>query len=419
MQVLTPTGYVDPATLADGAELCAFDATTGAPIVNTVENIDFVDYAEWCRWWQLEDTVPEFTWYRINGGTLLFREQSIWRNGTNVCHVRDLVIGDVIYDDHDHDVTITSIDAVEDRTINWYRFDVSGDHSYIVDGITVHNASRFWVGGTGTWDSSTTTHWASTTGGTGGQSVPGSADTATLDGSSGGGTVTMNFGGTVTIQSLTMGAFTGTWDNSVNNNNFTLSTAFTGSGTATRTFKMGSATYNLTGTAGAVFNFNLVTGLTLTAGSETWAIGGVAQGGRSLITPSAAASFGNLTINSGAGLVQLNNQGATTFAAITINSGVTLYSNTGTVNATSLTVTGTAASPCLIEGGTQGTQSTFSVTSGTQTLKWAGIRDVVFTGGATFVGSDCFDLGHNSGITITPPAGLAPAPMVVRAGAPY
>ena len=55
-------------------------------------------------------------------------------------------------------------------------------------------ASRFWVGGTGTWDASDTTHWATASNGAGGASVPGSSDAVTFDASSGGGTVT-NLGG--------------------------------------------------------------------------------------------------------------------------------------------------------------------------------------------------------------------------------
>jgi hypothetical protein len=46
-------------------------------------------------------------------------------------------------------------------------------------------ASRFWVGGTGTWSASNTTNWAGTSGGAGGQSVPGVADTVTFDANSG------------------------------------------------------------------------------------------------------------------------------------------------------------------------------------------------------------------------------------------
>jgi hypothetical protein len=53
-------------------------------------------------------------------------------------------------------------------------------------------ANRFWVGGTGTWDAADTTHWAATSGGAGGQSVPGAGDAVTFDGASGGGTVTVN-----------------------------------------------------------------------------------------------------------------------------------------------------------------------------------------------------------------------------------
>jgi hypothetical protein len=55
-------------------------------------------------------------------------------------------------------------------------------------------AARFWVGGAGTWDNASTTHWASSSGGASGASAPTSADTATFDVNSG-----LNTGGTVTI----------------------------------------------------------------------------------------------------------------------------------------------------------------------------------------------------------------------------
>jgi hypothetical protein len=74
-------------------------------------------------------------------------------------------------------------------------------------------ASRFWVGGTGTWDNSDTTHWAASTGGAGGESVPGSSDTATFDASSGGGTITLNY--SPSVVSITGGAHTGTFDTGV------------------------------------------------------------------------------------------------------------------------------------------------------------------------------------------------------------
>ncbi len=126
-------------------------------------------------------------------------------------------------------------------------------------------ASRFWVGGTGTWDNSTTTHWAATSGGAGGQSVPGSSDTVTFDASSGGGTVTPNYNMTVT--SITMGAFTGTLDFSANNNSPTMGT-FSGAGTGTRTLNMGSGTWNLT-TVGTTWDMSTTTNLTFNAGTST------------------------------------------------------------------------------------------------------------------------------------------------------
>jgi hypothetical protein len=132
-------------------------------------------------------------------------------------------------------------------------------------------ASRFWVGGTGTWDASDTTHWSATDGGGSGASVPGSADTVTLNGNSGGGTVTVNT--TVTVQSITCGAFTGTLDFSANNNNVTLSAsaAFSGSGSGVRTINLGNGTWSLTTTTAGVtpFSLNVTTNLTFSANSST------------------------------------------------------------------------------------------------------------------------------------------------------
>lgn len=42
-------------------------------------------------------------------------------------------------------------------------------------------ANRYWIGGTGTWDSSSTTHWSASSGGLGGASVPGASDDVFID----------------------------------------------------------------------------------------------------------------------------------------------------------------------------------------------------------------------------------------------
>lgn len=58
-------------------------------------------------------------------------------------------------------------------------------------------ASRYWVGGAGTWDGTSTTHWSATSGGAGGASVPTSADDVFFDANSGSGV--LNCAGDVDI----------------------------------------------------------------------------------------------------------------------------------------------------------------------------------------------------------------------------
>ena len=52
----------------------------------------------------------------------------------------------------------------------------------------------YWVGGAGTWDLTTTTNWAATSGGTGGAGVPANTTAVIFDNNSGTGTVTINGG---------------------------------------------------------------------------------------------------------------------------------------------------------------------------------------------------------------------------------
>lgn len=75
-------------------------------------------------------------------------------------------------------------------------------------------ANRYWVGGTGTWDSSSTTNWSASSGGAGGASVPGNADSVFFDGNSGTGNCThLNYSGN-SIGPLNFTGYTGTFTNS-------------------------------------------------------------------------------------------------------------------------------------------------------------------------------------------------------------
>jgi len=69
-------------------------------------------------------------------------------------------------------------------------------------------ADRYWRGGTGTWNSTNTTNWSATNGGTGGASVPTSADNVFFTSLSGGGTCSIS--GTVNARDMNMTGYTGT-----------------------------------------------------------------------------------------------------------------------------------------------------------------------------------------------------------------
>jgi hypothetical protein len=56
-------------------------------------------------------------------------------------------------------------------------------------------ATRYWVGGTGTWDPSSTTNWATTSGGSGGASAPTSSDDVIFDANSGTGSAVVTCNG--------------------------------------------------------------------------------------------------------------------------------------------------------------------------------------------------------------------------------
>lgn len=72
-------------------------------------------------------------------------------------------------------------------------------------------ATYYWVGGTGNWDATTTTNWATSSGGTGGAGVPTSADDVVFDGNSNLGlnTFTVSIAGTSAAPSVCRNFSTG------------------------------------------------------------------------------------------------------------------------------------------------------------------------------------------------------------------
>lgn len=268
-------------------------------------------------------------------------------------------------------------------------------------------ASRFWVGGTGTWDSSDTTHWSATTGGSSGASVPGSSDTASFDANSGGGTCTVNT--TVALQQLSLNNYTGTLDFSANNNNVTLSgsvgLSFQDS-LGTHTLNMGNGTWTMTnapssGTA-TVWNASNAN-LTLNANGSTLDFSANTLTGTGARQP----SFGNKTYNNvsmAPGCYASNSAAICTIGTLTLSAGVSLVIASGfAINLTTPVFNGTAALPVSI--GVNATSGTCTIGGdGTYTLQNVILKNVTFSGSNPRSATNSFDMGGNSGITITQPS---------------
>lgn len=231
-------------------------------------------------------------------------------------------------------------------------------------------ASRFWVGGTGTWDASDTAHWASSSGGAGGQSVPVDGDTTTFDGSSGGGTVTVGYDPTVT--SITCGAFTGTLDFSTYSP--TMAT-FSSTGTGTRTLTMTNmGTMTLTGT-GTVWTQSTATNLTINPGG-TIKLTNSSASARTMTMGSVAVN--HVWISAGTGTMSLTSlacedldftgyTGAMQAGVQTITGNLTFGSGMTMVDSgNAFNITGTGTKTITSNGVTINRTITINLTSGTR-----------------------------------------------------
>ena len=272
--------------------------------------------------------------------------------------------------------------------------------------VSANAAARFWVGGTGTWDGSSTTNWAATSGGAGGQSVPGSSDTATFDSNSGGGTVTVNTA--VTIQQLNVTTYTGTLDFATNNNNVDLSASPQGlnmTNSGVRTVNMGSGTWTFSGTG-----VNLIdasgTNLTLSSSNANLVFSGNSANRSASFGTS--RTYGSLTINNNStkGWFALSATTAVTFGSVTVGSGNSVGFSQGitTTITGALIMTGTSSDPVMLTSNAPGTNiATVSVGSAS-TVDWGAVLRVTKAGAGSITATNALDLGGNTGITITPPS---------------
>lgn len=250
-------------------------------------------------------------------------------------------------------------------------------------------ANRYWVGGSGTWNTTSTTNWSASTGGPSGASVPTAADSVFFDQA---GTYTVTCTGALTCLDITVSAGTVTFANGT-------SPTFAISGSmslvaGTVWSSTGAITFNATTTGKTVTTNGVsVSALTFNGIGGAWTLGS-ALTSASTITVTAgtfstnnfnvtatqlAASNTNIrTINLGSSTVALTGTGTqlnlTTTQNLTLNAGTSTITSSGT------------ATPTFAVGG-----ATLNNVSFTNT----GVGTIVITGAATF-----------SNLTVTAPASV-------------
>lgn len=252
-------------------------------------------------------------------------------------------------------------------------------------------ANRYWVGGTGTWNTTSTTGWSASSGGSSGASVPTAADSVFFDQAS---TYTVTMTGALACLDITVSAGTVT---------FATGTGPTLAVSGTMSLKSGTV-WNSTGTItfNATSGKNITTnGVTISGGVTFNGVGGNWQLQDALTVASARTTTltnGTLDLNGKTlttGLFASNNSNIRTIAfgsgnITVIGSGVMWNTSTGT----NLTITGTpvvnvsysgATSSSVTTDGSQAESSAiaFNVTAGTYTLTFTNptcVGELDFTG---------------------------------------
>ena len=284
-------------------------------------------------------------------------------------------------------------------------------------------ATYFWVGGAGTWDGTTTTNWAATSGGAGGAGVPNNADTVNFDANSGAGVVsvaasavslnttvnnaniTVSLTGSPTL-CTTAGTLTLT-SGAISLNTFTLTCGrFSSANTNARSIAFGTGKFNITGNGATVWTTATVTGFSYTGTPRVEFSYAGATGTR--VVRHASSGGGNATnspdfyFTAGSDTVDLinfcrvldftgfsgtlQNQTRTYFGSVTYSAGMTLTagtaassfrSTTGVQQITTngktldfpLTFDGVAGTFAFQDALTQGSTRAFTITNGTVQLK--------------------------------------------------
>jgi hypothetical protein len=440
MNILTPSGYKDINDVNVGDELIAY--INGEVMYNTLESKE--------RWYDnmTEDFTSnqgDFKFFILNNTFKLYKNQSIWANG-NVSHAQYLQVGDTIYDDTDENIVITSIEEGTDT--EWWRLKVSGDHSYIADGVTLHNASRFWVGGGSStnWSATSNTNWSATSGGSNNATVPGASDDATLNGLGAAGNGASVVSANITVLSLTFAAgYTNTVTintavvltiagsfTDVTNHSWTVSGTGSMTISAASTITSGGKTFpgpvSFSGSNTKTLVGNWTISGTLTAATSTTTINKTASEVLSCagltVTGTVAGSI-SITLTGGTwgGSGSNNIAGTINFAGTSTFSATGSYIGGGTISYTSGTITTTASTLTLGASCTLNTNgmSWNNITLSNTTLTIT-INSLLTITGTFTLGSAAQTFAGTSGFTtanLTDPSVGTPATKTLKNGITY
>jgi hypothetical protein len=253
---------------------------------------------------------------------------------------------------------------------------------------------RYWVGGSGTWDATTTTNWSATSGGAGGASAPTSTDNVIFDSASNATAYTVTVGTNAVCEDLTAaGPASG---------NVTFSLPATARIDCHGSMTLPATGLTWTATSGSFLLFRATTtGKTITTNgvslgptavefngvSGEWTLGSALTATVSFFVTNGSFVTGNYNV-SAAGMSSNNSN----VRSISLGSStVTLTGSSGVVNfatATNLTfnagtsqITCSAVSPTFIGGGVTFYNVSFtSAASGTATINGANtFNDLTFT----------------------------------------
>ena len=266
-------------------------------------------------------------------------------------------------------------------------------------------AARYWVGGTGTWDATAGTKWALTSGGAGGETVPGTSDTVFFDVASGANVVTVGSGYNPEVVSLTMTGFTGTlaFGNQtiiVNGTGtvYTGATTFTVTGTPVINCTNSSATARtITPTAvteANAINFNITAGtgnFTITSSNSVKDLN--FTGFTGTFTGASHINYGSLTL--GTGMTVSDTANIVTFAA---TSGTHKITCNGVSYTRSMTFNGVGGTWQLQDNCTVGSTRTVTLTNGTLDLNSKTLSCGLFSSTNSNTRSIAFGTGN---ITLT------------------